>query len=151
MPEPRDDAVSHVAPTDAPEAVVAVLMKEGRFLAIKRGPRVLLPGYWTLPSGRIEKGETQQAALIREVDEELGLAVAPIAKVWECPTDDGAWRLHWWTATITGNELVPDKNEVAEARWVPRAEFLKLKPTFAGDREFFERVLPTLDLDRSDL
>ncbi len=146
MPEPRDDAASHPTPSDAPEAVVAIVMKDGRFLAIKRGPGVLLPGYWTLPSGRIEKGETQQAALVREVDEELGLAVAPIAKVWECPTDDAAWKLHWWTVAMGTDDLVPDKDEVADIRWVTAQEFLQLEPTFAGDREFFEHVLPTLDL-----
>ncbi|MDQ3963738.1 MAG: NUDIX domain-containing protein [Actinomycetota bacterium] len=126
-------------------------MKDGRVLAIKRGPGVLLPGYWTLPSGRIERGETQRAALIREIDEELGLAVAPIAKVWECPTDDGAWKLHWWTAAMRTDQLFPDENEVAETRWVTPEEFLKLEPIFEGDREFFERVLPTLDLASSDL
>lgn len=139
-----DDAVA--ARAGAPEAVVAVLRKDDRFLAIERGPGVILPGYWTLPSGRIEPGETQQAALIREVKEEVGLDVTPVAKVWECPTDDGAWKLHWWTAEPSPGELVPDQDEVAETRWVTSEEFLKLNPTFEGDRKFFERVLPTLDL-----
>lgn len=59
---------------------MAVLTRAGRVLVIRRGPGVLNPGYWTLASGRIEPGESQPAALVREVREELGLAVRPLAK-----------------------------------------------------------------------
>ncbi|MEJ8668583.1 hypothetical protein WKI71_08715 [Streptomyces sp. MS1.AVA.1] len=38
----------------------------------------------------------------------------------------------------------PRPGEVAEARWVTPEEFLSLDPVFEGDREFFERILPTL-------
>ncbi len=145
MSDPGNDATAEVARDDAPEAVVAVLLQGGRVLAIKRGPGVLLPGYWTLPSGRIEPGESQTDALMREVREEIGLHIEPLTKVWECPTDDGEWKLHWWTAEVSPGELALDEQEVAEARWVTPEEFLELEPTFKGDREFFERVLPKLD------
>jgi 8-oxo-dGTP diphosphatase len=127
-----------------PDAVVAVLVDTRRVLVIRRGPAVLNPGYWALPSGRVEPGESQPEALVREVREELGLAVAPVAKVWECDTDDGAFRLHWWLAEVVGGELTPDPGEVAEVRWLPPDEFKLLDPTFAGDHEFFDRVLPEL-------
>ena len=133
------------ASTARPEGVVAVLRRGHRILAIRRGPRVILPGYWTLPSGRIEPGETHEETLVRELSEELGLRATPGTKVWECPTDDGDYLLHWWTAEVEGTEVEPDPDEVAEARWVTTDEFLKLEPTFDGDREFFEYILPTLD------
>ena len=76
------------------QAVVAVSRSEDRLLIIKRAPGVILPGYWTPPSGRIEPGETHEQALIREVEEEFGVKATPIAKVWECPTDDGEFLLH---------------------------------------------------------
>lgn len=126
------------------EAVVAVLRKQNRFLVIQRSREVILPGYWTPPSGRIEGGETHQQALVREVAEELGLEVTAGEKVWECPTDDGAFLLHWWTATLGTGEGRLDPAEVAEARWVTVGEFLELRPTFTADREFFVRVFPTL-------
>src|SRR5919202_1744822 len=131
------------------EAVVAVLRRGERLLVIKRGPEVILPGYWTPPSGRIEPGETHEDALVREVEEELGVKAAPVAKVWECPTDDDEFLLHWWTAEMDSRELYPDPGEVADVRWVTREEFLRLEPTFAGDRDFIDRVLPTLDPARS--
>lgn len=127
------------------EAVVAVLRHRDTVLAIKRGPTAILPGYWALPSGRIEAGESHEQALAREVDEELGLRATPMAKVWECLTDDGDFVLHWWTAEVATRELRPDPDEVAEARWVTPEQFLALEPTFAGDREFFTHVLPKLE------
>jgi 8-oxo-dGTP diphosphatase len=126
------------------QAVVAVLRRGDRLLLIKRAPGVILPGYWTPPSGRIEPGETHEQALVREVEEELGVKATPIAKVWECPTDDGEFLLHWWTADIDSHELRLDPTEVADARWVTCDEFLELEPTFSGDREFITHVLPTL-------
>ncbi|MFE9021706.1 NUDIX domain-containing protein [Streptomyces sp. NPDC007808] len=126
------------------QAVVAVLLRADRILAIRRGPAVPRPGYWQPVSGRIEPGETQREAVVREVREEVGLTVVPLAKVWESETDDGSFRLHWWTARADAGEVVPDPGEVAEARWVTPREFLALDPVFDGDREFFERVLPGL-------
>ncbi|WP_369269902.1 NUDIX domain-containing protein [Streptomyces sp. R11] len=126
------------------EAIVAVLLRADRVLAIRRGPAVARPGYWQPLSGKIEPGETQREAVVREVREEVGLSVVPLAKVWESETDDGRFRLHWWTANPETGDVVPDPGEVAEARWVTPAEFLSLAPVFEGDREFFERILPTL-------
>jgi 8-oxo-dGTP diphosphatase len=125
-----------------PDAVVVVLVDAGSVLVIRRGPAVLNPGYWALPSGKVEPGESQSEALVREAREELGLTVTPVTKVWECDTDDGAYRLHWWLAEVVGGELAPDPGEVAEARWLPPDEFKRLDPTFAGDHEFFDRILP---------
>ncbi|MFC8518847.1 NUDIX domain-containing protein [Streptomyces sp. NPDC057257] len=126
------------------EAIVAVLRRGGRVLAIRRGPSVSRPGYWQPLSGKLEPGETQQEALVREVREEVGLSVSPGAKVWESETDDGRFRLHWWTADAHQGEIVLDPVEVAETRWVTPEEFLALTPLFEGDREFFEDILPTL-------
>jgi 8-oxo-dGTP pyrophosphatase MutT (NUDIX family) len=113
-------------------------------LVIQRGPGSMLPGYWSPPSGRIEPGESQSQAVVREMHEELGLHVRPLSKVWECLTDDGGYRLHWWTVEEGGNALTPAAEEVAAVKWVDAQEFLALAPTFEGDRQFFRQVLPGL-------
>ncbi|MFV8188911.1 NUDIX domain-containing protein [Streptomyces sp. AF1B] len=126
------------------EAIVAVLRRGDRVLAIRRGAAVSRPGYWQPLSGKIEPGETQEQAVAREVMEEVGLTVSPGAKVWESETDDGTFVLYWWTADASDGEVVPDPVEVAETRWVTPQEFLALDPVFEGDREFFEQILPGL-------
>lgn len=127
------------------EGVVAVLRSGQRVLVIRRGPGAVFSGYWSPVSGKIEPGESQAHAVAREVREETGLRVRPVEKVWECPTDDGVYRLHWWRVEVTGGELALDPREASEARYVGSAEFLELEPTFEGDRDFFERVLPHLE------
>lgn len=126
------------------DAVVVVLRRGDRVLVIRRGPAALLPGFWAPLSGRVEPGETHEDAVVREVQEEVGLTASPVAKVWECLTDDGTFRLHWWLADAEPGDLRPDPGEVGEARWIVPGRFAELEPTFAGDREFFTRVLPTL-------
>ena len=105
----------------------------------------MLPGYWSPPSGRIEEGESQPQAVVREMREELGLGVRPVRKAWECLTDDGRYRLHWWVVEEDGALLRPAPDEVAGTRWVDATEFAAISPTFEGDRVFFREVWPRLD------
>jgi 8-oxo-dGTP diphosphatase len=130
---------------DSREAVVIVLRRQGRVLVIRRGTDVIFPGYWSPPSGRIHIGETQEAAVVREVLEEVGLQVTPIAKVWECDTEDGKFHLHWWLADAQPGGLLLDPGEVSEAHWIRASDFGDLSPTFADDRRFFDEILPGLD------
>jgi 8-oxo-dGTP diphosphatase len=127
------------------DAVVAVVRRGDRVLVIERGPRTPRSGYWAPLSGKVEPGETQSAALVREVHEEVGLTVTAGAKVWESVTDDGRFLLHWWTAFETAEgEVVPDPGEVSAVRWVTPSEFRALHPVFDQDLVFFDTVLPTL-------
>jgi 8-oxo-dGTP diphosphatase len=129
---------------DTADAVVAVVRRGARVLVVRRAPTVILPGYWTPLSGRIRARESQEAAVVREVLEEVGLAATPIAKVWECDTEDGQFHLYWWLARAGPGDLHLDAAEVSEARWILPTEFAHLDPTFADDRDFFTRVLPEL-------
>jgi 8-oxo-dGTP pyrophosphatase MutT (NUDIX family) len=126
------------------QAVVAVVRRAGRVLMVQRGPRAAFAGYWQPLSGRLEPGESQAEAVVREAREEVGLEVRALRKVWECPADGADFVLHWWLAEPLGAELAPDLDEIADARWLTPEEIRALPRTFAGDREFFERVLPGL-------
>ena len=54
---------------------IAVVEQDGRFLIGQRPPDVPLAGYWEFPGGKIEPGETSEAAAVRECLEEAGIAV----------------------------------------------------------------------------
>lgn len=55
----------------------ALIDAEGRILIAKRPAGKSLPGLWEFPGGKLKDGETPEAALVRELREELGLTVAP--------------------------------------------------------------------------
>src|ERR1700738_5190357 len=56
-------------------AAVALVDPDGRVLLAERPPGKHLAGMWEFPGGKVQTGETPEAALIRELDEELGINV----------------------------------------------------------------------------
>ncbi len=95
----------------------------GRMLLIQRGHEPG-KGLWSIPGGRIEPGETDQRALVREVFEETGLQVAcgPLCGMVERPGLAGAiLEIRDYQADVTGGALTP-ADDAAAARWVTAAE-----------------------------
>jgi 8-oxo-dGTP diphosphatase len=96
----------------------ALLDAEGRVLAARR----VEPAGWEFPGGKVEAGESERAALARELREELGVEVAVGERVGpEVAVGDGRrWVLRVWTARIRAGAPVP--SEHAELRWLPPDE-----------------------------
>jgi len=130
------------------DAIVAVITNGDKVLLIERAPAVRGGGYWAPVSGEVEPGESQEAAVAREAMEEVGLTVRPLRKVWENISSRKTFILHWWLAEYVTGDLVLEKKEVSAARWLTADEICKMDGTFEGDREFFQKMLPSLLRER---
>lgn len=85
------------APRSPSVGVGGVVVDDGRVLLIKRGKPPLY-GRWVVPGGTVELGESLEQALVREVREETGLEVRPLAFLTafeRIVRDDGAVRHHF--------------------------------------------------------
>ncbi|MGE5367914.1 MAG: NUDIX hydrolase [Betaproteobacteria bacterium] len=122
-------------PTRPYLAVSAAIFRDGRVLIVRRG-RPPAHGLFTLPGGGVELGETLEQAVIREVREETGLAIAPLELVGfrEAIARDAAARVerHFvilpFAARWIGGEIALSA-ELAEAHWLKPDELAGLKTT----------------------
>jgi 8-oxo-dGTP diphosphatase len=53
--------------------VAAVILRDGRYLVTRRQRGTHLAGYWEFPGGKVDAGESAEAALVREIAEELAV------------------------------------------------------------------------------
>ena len=72
-----EDTTTNPAQTDMLlVSAVALIDRDGRVLLAQRPEGKPMAGLWEFPGGKIEPGETPETALIRELDEELGINTA---------------------------------------------------------------------------
>jgi len=96
--------------------------KHGRVLACRRGPGRALAGFWEFPGGKLEAGEAPEAALRRELREELACDVRLGQRLTtvEHRDDHLHIRLLAWRCELSGS--TPEPREHAELRWVTCAD-----------------------------
>ena len=62
-----------------PVVAVALIAPDRRILMQQRKLTGMFGGLWEFPGGKVEPGESPESALLREIDEELGVALDPVA------------------------------------------------------------------------
>ena len=102
--------------------VGAVIVRGGTVLCARRGGTGPLAGMWEVPGGKVEPGETDVEALVREIEEELDCRVRVGAEVTTTPRAPIVLTTYW--CELEHGE--PRAVEHDEVRWVPVAELVAL-------------------------
>jgi 8-oxo-dGTP diphosphatase len=113
--------------------VSAALLRDGCLLAARRTEPPALAGGWELPGGKVEPGETDEEALVREIREELGVDVALGARVggdWPL----GRYVMRVWLATVAGGGEPAAVEQHDAVTWV-RLDDIGSVEWLPGDRE----------------
>jgi 8-oxo-dGTP diphosphatase len=106
---------------DLPIVVATALVRGGCVLAAQRTRPAALAGRWELPGGRVEPGESEAAAVVRECREELGaLVVAASRLATDLPIDIGVLRVH--AARLASDSPEPTAIEHSALRWLGPAQ-----------------------------
>jgi 8-oxo-dGTP diphosphatase len=131
-PQPPDDPGRRGA--------VAVVVRDGRMLVIRRSRAVVAPLAICFPGGGIEPDESEEEALTREFQEELGVTLRPLRRLWQCVT---AWkvRLAWWLGELEpGAVPVANRAEVESVHWLTPVEMTQMPELLESNRQFLDLV-----------
>jgi len=122
-------------------AAVGVLVHGGKVLIQKRPPHGLMAGLWEFPGGKLESGETPEAALQREFMEELELPVAVQEKIAVVRHAYTTFRitLHAFTCRSQVDEPRPVLHAAVDYRWVA-PEDLETYAFPAANRKIINRL-----------
>lgn len=96
--------------------VGAAIVRDGRLLACRRTSPPEAAGRWELPGGKVEDGETADAALVREVREELGCDIAVTSWLDEESPIGERYVLRVALVDLVGGEPVPTEHDAV--RWL---------------------------------
>lgn len=95
---------------------------DGRLLLIRRAHDPSA-GLWSVPGGRVEDGESDAQAVVRELREETGLLVEPGALVGSVTR--GPFEIFDYACAVVGG-LLQAGDDAAEARWMSYEDYVRL-------------------------
>ncbi|MGE3539390.1 MAG: (deoxy)nucleoside triphosphate pyrophosphohydrolase [Candidatus Tectimicrobiota bacterium] len=121
--------------------VAGVIQQAGHFLVCQRHRSGAFGGKWEFPGGKVEAGETAPAALQRELQEELGIAVHLGPELYRtCHAYAGQYTVHLIFYTIASFTGTPQNLTCEAIRWAPLAALAALD-FLEGDAELIAALL----------
>src|SRR5437016_6296777 len=103
--------------------VAALIVREGKVLICQRTKHQPLPLKWEFPGGKVEAGEAPQAALVRELEEELGIQAkvgTQVARIRHQYRNGGAVELRFFLVDAFEGEI--ENRIFRDVRWAKRVE-----------------------------
>lgn len=129
---------------------VWIINSRGQILLQQRSYEMpILPGYWGLTTGRVQLGEDSLTGCLREVQEELGIALKQNEPQFLCriPRQDDThllWDLYLVQKDVETSNLTLQVEEVAQAKWVSVDEFVQILE--AGKIYKYPEIYDILDM-----
>ena len=124
------------------EVVAAIIHQDNQIFATQRGYGDFKDG-WEFPGGKVEPGETPEAALVREIREELAveISVGELLTTVEYDYPNFHLTMHCYLCQLTGGELRLLEHEAA--RWLGKGELYSVEwlPADVGVIPLLEKVL----------
>lgn len=113
--------------TKSIKVVGAAIIREGKILCAQRSPHMTLPNFWEFPGGKIEEKEEPEAALIRELKEEMNADIKIIDRIntTTYDYDFGTVELTVYTAELLSKEIT--LLEHSDAKWLSPKELKSLE------------------------
>lgn len=120
------------------EVVAAIIYKNGAYFATQRGYGEF-EGMWEFPGGKIESGETQEVALKREIQEELGvdIIVEKFLRTTDYEYPSFHLTMHCYLCSIISGEI--ELREHKSARWLT-AQTLDSVEWLPADRDIIKQL-----------
>lgn len=116
----------------------AIIDDAGRLLAAQRARPPQTAGMWEFPGGKVEPGERDEDALVRECKEELDVSVELLERFGQdVPIIEGRALLRVWLVRITSG--TPRAIDHLELRWLAPAEFDSV-PWLPVDKPLIEQL-----------
>lgn len=120
------------------KGISVVIKKDNQYLMLQQSKAKPFPFKWMPVSGGVEKEETLEEAVIREVREETGLDIEIIGEVAILKGDYKVKQLHFYTANWKNGQVKIDPREVNDFGWFSYEEILKLD-LMNATKIFFEK------------
>jgi 8-oxo-dGTP diphosphatase len=126
-------------------SVAGILVHRGRAFVARRGPSASFGGYWEFPGGKVEGGESDEAAIAREFDEEFGVAAVARRLLGELsfPHKGRDRTLAAWLIEAPAIDEAELKEHL-EVAWAG-ADELEALDLVDSDRRLLAFVLPALE------
>lgn len=120
------------------EVVAAIIYKDGSYFATQRGYGEF-EGMWEFPGGKIEPGESPEAAIKREIEEELGINITIDKFLCTTKYDYPSFHLtmHCYLCSIISGEI--ELREHKSAQWLS-TELLDSVEWLPADKEVVETI-----------